>query len=503
VKKGIVYIVGAGPGDFDLITLKALKCISSSDVIIYDHLVNKKLLFFTKTDAELIYAGKKAKHHTLSQDEINKLMVKKAKEGKVVTRLKGGDPFIFGRGGEEAEFLKENGINFQIVPGISSAIASAEYAGIPLTHRKYSSTLAFVTGHEDPKKAESNICWKSLCNIGTLVILMGLGNIEKIVETLINSGKDPKTKVAVIRWATTPKQKVIEGTLEDIVDKVKKANFTPPVIIIIGEVVRLREKIKWFENLPLFGRTIVITRQKEKILEFSQKLMSLGAEVIEFPTIQIKEIKDQNEDEIFSNIKEYSWMIFTSANGVKIFMKKLFEKNLDVRFISHLKFATIGEKTKEELKKFGIIADLVPKEFKAENLAESLKERLNPLDKILIVRAKKARDVLEKNLKEVVKKVDIFSIYETVIPKYDDLSWIEEKFENKEIDAIVFSSPSTFLNFKEIFKEKTNNFLSNVDIFAIGPITAKTIETHGISVSAVSDKYTEDGIISKILSFYH
>ena len=326
--KSKVYLVGAGPGDPGLITVKGLECIKKADVIIYDYLASPVLAKHAKEDAEIIYVGKKVGDHTFSQEMINNLIVEKAKNGLTVTRLKGGDPFIFGRGGEEAEALIEAGISFEIVPGVTSAIAAPAYAGIPLTHRKHTSTLAFVTGHEDPTKKESRIDWAALVKgIGTIVFLMGVKNIHHITKKLIVHGMNPDTPVALVRWGTTPRQLTVSGTLTNIEKRVKAAGLTAPAIIVVGHVVTLRKTMKWFENRPLLGRRIVITRAREQASELVDRLLDLGAECIECPTIKISPPDDLKPlDRVIETLLSYDWLIFSRVNAVNFFFDRLFVK---------------------------------------------------------------------------------------------------------------------------------------------------------------------------------
>jgi len=326
-------LVGAGPGDPGLLTVKGLKCIEIADVIIYDYLASPSLLKHASNNAEIIYVGKKGGNHTLSQDNINILVVEKAQKGRVVTRLKGGDPFIFGRGGEEVEALITAGIPFEIVPGVTSAIAAPAYAGIPLTHRKYTSTLAFITGHEDSTKTESSVNWAALAKgIGTLVFLMGVKNLPHITRQLVAHGMHPDTPVALIRWGTTPQQQTVTGTLSTIEEQVKVAGLKAPAIIVVGHVVSLRKTMKWFENRPLLGKRIVITRAREQASDLVNHLTDLGAECLEVPTIQVIPPDDfESLDTAIENLSTYDWLIFTSVNGVNTFFDRLFAKGMDVR----------------------------------------------------------------------------------------------------------------------------------------------------------------------------
>jgi uroporphyrinogen III methyltransferase/synthase len=345
-KKGMVYLVGAGPGDPGLLTLKAKECIEKADVLVYDYLANEQFLEYAPSHAEHIYVGKKAGDHTKGQDEINSIICEKALEGLTVVRLKGGDPFIFGRGGEEAQELLKAGVSFEIVPGITSAIAVPAYAGIPLTHRDRTATVAFITGHEDPSKDQSNIAWDKLATgIGTLVFLMGIGNLRNICLELMKNGRAPRTPAAVIYRGTHPEQKTITGTLETIYEISRKANIKPPGIIVVGDVVELREELNWFETKPLFGKSIVVTRAREQASSFMAGLRELGANCIEFPTIEIVPPDDWAPlDNAIERIRDYNWLIFTSVNGVIYFFKRLFENGKDARALGEIKVCAIGRK---------------------------------------------------------------------------------------------------------------------------------------------------------------
>ncbi len=369
--KGKVYLVGAGPGDIGLLTIKGLKCLKKADVVVYDFHLNAQVLNYINHDAEFIYAGKRGGHHTMTQDEINAVLVQKAKEGKRICRLKGGDPFVFGRGGEEAEALWKEGIEFEVVPGVSSAIAAPAYAGIPLTHRLFSSSFAVIPGYEDAAKKESTIEWSKLATgVGTLVFLMGVKNVDLIAQKLIENGRSPDTPVAIVRWGTRPDQKTIVGTLKNIAELVKEKHIKPPAVMVVGDVVKLRESLKWYEKKPLFGHRILVTREHAEGFE---PLEELGAEIIEFPTIEIVPPERYDELDIsIDKINTYNWLIFTSRNGVKYFFKRFFEKERDIRDLSGIKICAIGAKTAQEIKKYGLKVDLVPDEFRAEGLIETI-----------------------------------------------------------------------------------------------------------------------------------
>jgi len=496
--KGKVFLIGAGPGDPGLLTLKAKKALESADVVIYDYLANPKFLNFCKKEAEKIYVGKKGGYHTLSQQEINQLLVEKAKNGKIVARLKGGDPFLFGRGGEEAEALQKEDIPFEVIPGITSAIAVPAYAGIPVTHRNYTSTLAIITGHEAEGKQESKIDFSALAKIGTLVFLMGMKNLPFIVDNLIEKGKSPDTPIGVIQWGTTPRQKTVTGTLKDIVQKVRKEGISAPAIIIVGEVVKLREKFNWFETKPLFGLKILVTRTRHQASKLVEKLEELGAYCYEIPTIKINPLL-KKEDPIFEKLSEYHWIIFTSANGVEIFLNTLWQSGKDIRIFSCLKIAVIGSATEEALKKFYLKADLLPvKKFTQEGLAEVFSGMDLKGKKILIARAKEAREVLPSILKELGAEVDILPVYETLVPE-ESREELNKALENG-VNLITFTSSSTVKNFFKLLEKK--ELLENVYLASIGPVTSKTLREHGFNPHIEAKEYTIEGLVSAIKEYF-
>ncbi|MFZ5943492.1 MAG: uroporphyrinogen-III C-methyltransferase [Bacillota bacterium] len=500
---GKVYLIGAGPGDIKLITLKGLECIQKADVIVYDRLANPRLLAERRSDCELIYVGKSPDRHTLTQDEINNVLIEQGLLGKTVARLKGGDPFVFGRGGEEAEVLLEAGIPFEIVPGITSAISVPAYAGIPVTHRDFTSTFTVITGHEDPTKEDSNINWERLAqDPGTLIFLMGLGNLTLIIEKLIQYGKSPDTPIALIRWGTRPEQQVITGTLENIVSEVKKAGFKSPAIIIVGQVVRLREKLTWYENKPFFGQRILVTRSREQASVLSQKIEELGGEAWEFPTISIEEPLDFTPlDNALAKIDSYDWIIFTSVNGVKAFFARMKNLKMDIRNLGKVRLCAIGPKTREELEEKGILVDYVPEVFRAEAIVEGLENILQPGNCVLLPRADLARPVLLDSLQGMGINVDEVIAYRTVLGSGSSTELLE-KMQNKEINIITFTSSSTVKNFLSLLGDNYRpELLKGVAIACIGPITADTAAELGIKVDIVAQEYTIDGLIEGITNY--
>ncbi len=503
--KGKVYLVGGGPGDPELITVKGLVCIKKSDVIIYDYLAPPALVKHVQENAEIIYVGKKVGDHTFSQDEINSLIVEKAKRGLTVTRLKGGDPFIFGRGGEEAEALVKAEIPFEMVPGVTSAIAAPAYAGIPLTHRKYTSTLGFVTGHEDPTKEESNIDWAALAkSIGTIVFLMGVKNLKKITGQLVDHGMNPDTPVALINWGTTPRQLTVTGTLTTIVEKVKAAGLKAPAIIVVGHVITLRETLKWFENRPLMGRRIVVTRAREQASELVEHLSDLGAECIECPTIKVTLPDDLKPlDVAIDNLSSYSWLIFTSVNAVNFFFKRLFAKQKDVRALCNLSTAVIGPATAKRLFDFGLKSDIIPESYRAESFVEAFTKVKLKDTRILLPRAKEARSVIPVELSKMGAFVDDITTYCTKA-NYDDAHLLLTQLKERTIDMITFTSSSTVKNFHALLPfEEFENLMKDVTIASIGPITADTAQDLGIDVHIVAESYTIPGLCRAIQQHYN
>ena len=498
---GKIFLIGAGPGDPGLITLKAVECIKNADVVVYDYLASPALLKYAKNNSEIIYVGKKGGNHTLSQDGINDLIINKAKLGLNVARLKGGDPFIFGRGGEEAELIADNNIPFEIIPGVTSAIAAPAYAGIPLTHREHSSSVSIITGHEDPTKKDSSIEWESFAkSTSTLVFLMGVKNLPGIVENLQKYGKDSQTPVALVRWGTTPKQQSVTGILENIVEKVKIAGLKSPAIIIIGSVVKLKDKLKWFEHLPLLGKKIVVTRARAQASDLIALLRKYGAECIEIPTIKINPPKNILPlKKSIDNISSFDWVIFTSVNGVQFFFDTLYSQNKDVRILGHLKFACIGPVTKKILKKYGIISDVLPETYKAESVVKAFSGIEIKGKNILIPRAKDARAVLPQELKKMGAIVEEVTAYETSLVD-NDKDTLVKMLENNDIDIVTFTSSSTVKNFAELLpSDKFEKLINNVSSACIGTITEKAARSRGFSPEIVATDYAIDGLMSSIL----
>lgn len=501
--KGKVYLVGAGPGDPTLITVKGLELLKRAEVLVYDYLATPKLLKHVPKEAELIYAGKKGGScHAHTQEEINQMLVDHAGAGKIVVRLKGGDPFIFGRGGEEIEELARHGIPFEVVPGVTSATAAATYAGVPITHRKYTASVAFITGHEDPTKDTSNIAWDKIATgIGTLVFYMGIKNLSFITENLIKHGRAPETPVVVVRWASTPIQRSVVGTLATIAEVVKKEKITPPALIVVGEVVKLRDTINWFEKRPLFGKRILVTRTREQASELVRLLEDQGADCVEGATIALAPPDSWDPlDAELNRLGDYQWLVFTSINAIRFFFTRLFERSMDCRALAGPKIAVVGTATADVLKEYGIIADLVPEEFTGEGLAASMVAQGVQGGKVLLPRAKKAGEVLPEILQENGAEVAIVPVYQNVRPRDYDL--VRQELAEGGIDMVTFTSSSTVTNFLEMLGPERESLLAGVKVATIGPITARTAEKAGLAIDVQPKTYTIPALVESILDFY-
>ncbi len=503
--RGKVYLVGAGPGDIGLLTVKGMKCLQKAEVVVYDLHLNPQILNYISQDAEFVYAGKRGGHHTMTQDEINDVLVKKAEEGKIVCRLKGGDPFVFGRGGEEAGVLAKRGIPFEVVPGVSSAIAAPAYAGIPLTHRLYSSSFAVIPGYEDTTKEESAVDWAKLATgVGTIVVLMAVKNLDMLVRKLMENGRSPETPVAVVRWGTRPDQKTVVSTLKDIVSDVKGHEIKPPAVVVIGDVVKLRDTLKWYEDKPMFGHRVLVTREHSAGFE---SLEELGAEIIEFPTIEIVPPDDYSGlDAAIAQIHSYTWIIFTSANGVRYFLKRFFEKEKDIRDLKGIKLCAIGSKTAGEIKKYGMKVDLVPEEFRAEGLIEEFKkvgDQQSPVSalkgmKFLLPRAETAREVFPEKVRELGGEIDVPVAYRTVKPELHGKR-LKRFLKEGRITVATFTSAATFNNFVGLIGSDAFDLLKGVSIAVIGPVTAKAIEKAGLKVDIMPEESTIEAMVREII----
>jgi len=498
VSAGKVYLVGAGPGDPGLITIAGLERIRAADVIVYDRLVSSRLLEHARADAELIYVGKvPGAENEHDQESINRTLVEKAHEGNTVVRLKGGDPFVFGRGGEEAEALRAAGIEYEVVPGVTSAVAVPAYAGIPVTHRGVASSFAVITGHEEPEKPETAIDWAHLAKaVDTLVFLMGVKNLPDIVARLTENGRSAETPVAVIRWGTTPEQQTVTGTLADIEARVEDAGLKPPAITVVGEVVRLRQTLSWFENRPLFGKRVLITRTRRQASTLARLLSDEGAIPVELPSIEIDPIEDREAvDAAIETLRTggYAWCGFTSANAVELFLEHLAERGLDSRAFASAKIAAIGPATARALEELGLRADVVPAEYVAEAVVEAMRILVSPGDRVLLPRAESARAELVSGLEALGATVDEVPIYRAAVPSEASPEVLAELREGR-IDVVTFTSSSTVRNLVAMLGD--SSALERPLIACIGPITTKTAREAGLRVDVMASEYTVEGLVT-------
>ncbi|MEO8351927.1 MAG: uroporphyrinogen-III C-methyltransferase [Chthoniobacteraceae bacterium] len=497
---GICYLAGAGPGDLGLVTLKVKEVVNCADVVVFDYLCNPEILKWARDDAEIIYAGKKAGQHTLKQEEINALLVEKTAAGKCVARLKGGDPFLFGRGGEEAVALAEAGLKFEIIPGVTSAIAAPAYAGIPVTHREHTSQLTIFTGHEDPTKTESSLDYQSIAHAaGTKVMLMGVERMSAITEKLQAHGLAKETPVALVRWGTTGRQQTLTGTLGDIAERVASTGFKAPAVAVFGEVATLRPQLNWFETRPLFGKRIVVTRTRKQAGALSSRLRELGADVFELPTIRIEPPSNLREfAELVRDAHQYDWLVFTSPNGVTAFFDLFFRIYKDARAIGGVRIAAIGPATAAKVNEYHLAVDLQPAEYVAEAvIAEFQKEGDVENLRILLARAEQSRDVLPRELTRLGAIVDEGIAYRTV-PETDDVSGGLERFRAEGADLITFTSSST----AEHFMALKLPWPAELQTASIGPITSQTMRDLGLSVDVEARSYDIPGLVQAILGFY-
>lgn len=500
---GKVYLVGAGPGDPGLLTIKGQQCLAMADVVIYDYLANPLLLGHAPAAAEKIYVGKVRGHHHLPQEETNALLAEKAAAGLQVVRLKGGDPYIFGRGGEEAAYLKERGIPFEVIPGVTAGFAAAAYAGIPLTHRDVTTSLALLTGHERPERKLSSLDWEKLATgLGTLIFYMGLSNLKLISEQLIRYGRSARTPVAVVQWATLPRQRTLVGTLETIVDDVAREGIEPPAVIIIGDVVNYREELRWYDNLPLFGKRFLITRPRAQAAAFIQQLQQQGAETICIPTIEIAPPDDlQPLDQAVREVARFDSLIMTSVNGVEAFFERLAANQLDIRSLAGVQLIAVGPKTAEAIEKRGLRPDLIPARYQAEGLVDELLEQGVAGKRILYPRAKVVRPVLIEALRAAGAEVVAPVAYQNVRPSGKE-DMIRHLLREGELDAICFSSSSTFSHLLEMFGAELKQLQGRAEFFSIGPITSETIRKHGFEVALEPEKSTLDDLVAAMVEYY-
>ena len=517
---GIVFLVGAGPGDPGLLTVRGAQLLARADVVVYDYLSNPQLLSHCRPDVETVYVGKKAAAHSFTQQQINALLVEKARQGggKRVVRLKGGDPFVFGRGGEECEALAAAGIPFEVVPGITAAIAAPAYAGIPVTHRDFNSSFTFITGHEkedEYKDAESrareaasgssDIDWASVAKLPCLAFYMGVKSLPRICEKLIEHGMAPDTPAATIRWGTTPKQRTVVGTVSDLPRRVAEAKLAPPALTIVGRVVSLRDTLNWFERRPLFGQTIVVTRTRQQASELSEKLTELGANVIEAPTIRIEPAADKARVVAAlgdMNHDQYDWVVFTSANAVSYTRELLWSEKLDARAFSAVDVAAVGEATAAALEKeLRLRPDLVPPQAVAEAVADALAARGEVKGmRFLLLRADIGRPVLVERLRQGgAAVVDDVAIYETK-PAAALPQPLLDALAAGELNWVTFTSSSTAKNFAALLGPDYANQLRGVNLASIGPITTQALRDLGLEPTIQADTFNVDGLVASLVS---
>jgi uroporphyrinogen III methyltransferase/synthase len=500
----MVYLVGAGPGDPGLITVKGLEVLRRADVVVYDQLANPELLREAPAGAELIYVGKKAGAHALPQGGINELLVQKARAGLTVVRLKGGDPFVFGRGGEEAEELAAAGIPFEVVPGVTAAVAVPAYAGIPVTHRRYTTLVTFITGHEDPAKAASTIPWAALGpNPGTLVFLMGVKNLAENCRRLVSAGRAPETPAAVIQAGTTLAQRTVVGTLATIAARAREADLSPPAVLVVGGVVELAGPLTWWEKRPLWGKTVVVTRSREQASRLVEVLAAAGARCLEVPTIEIVPPADFAPlDAALARLPQYDWVIFTSANGVQAFMDRLFVKGLDVRALGGVKIAVIGPATAQALKDYSLAAEVVPDTFQAEGLLAVMAPQVSPGTRILLARAEQAREVLPDGLARLGAEVEVVPVYRARPPRSVPPE-IAGELKAGRVDLLTFTSSATVRNFAGLVgQERFQELAAKAAVASIGPITTATLKEYGLTPQIEPTAYTIPALAAAIIDYF-
>ena len=502
MKKGVVYLIGAGPGDAGLMTVKGLGLLQRADVVVYDRLVDDGFLSNVRRDAELIYVGKSSGSHTVKQDDINRILVAKAKEGKSVVRLKGGDPMVLGRGGEESEALVANKISFVVVPGVTSAVAVPEYAGIPVTHRGLASSFAVITGHEDPSKEDSSVEWGELASAAdTLVCLMGMGNLENIVAALIEGGRPPDTPVALIRDGTTPRQRTVVGQLSTIVNRAERARLKPPVVIVVGDVVKLRERLAWFDKQPLFGKRVLVTRSRSQASVLSSMLAERGAEAVELEVIEIKELADTSElDGAVAHLQDYHWVLFTSVNGVEAVWRRMRAMGLDARRFGAAKIGAIGPATAERLQGLGLYPDFISQEYTSESILEGMAQLGVYGCRMLLPRSDIApRDLIEGLTRLGAEPFEV-AAYRTVPPD-DVASEGKRRLLDGEIDVITFASSSTVANLVALLDGDVK-MINKAKVACIGPATAAAAKEAGIRVDIMAQEHTIPGLVAAMESYF-
>jgi uroporphyrinogen III methyltransferase/synthase len=499
----IVYLIGGGPGDPELITQKAIRCLGRADLVLYDALVHPDLLKHCRSDAERVFVGKRAGRPHERQASINARLIEAARAGRTVARLKGGDPYLFGRGSEEAEALAAAGIAFEVVPGVPSPSAATAYAGMSLTHRDLSSSVAYLTATESPAKDASAHDWSKLATATqTLVIFMGMRNLSGLMQCLIEHGRPASCPAAVISKASTPEQRTVVGCVGDIAAKVQAAQLSTPALTVVGEVVRLRERLRWFDNKPLFGKRVLVTRAVEQSESLAQALRERGAHTVELPMIRIEPPLDSAPlKAAVAQLRSYHWIVFTSQNGVRFFFDELRAQGGDSRQLGACRVAAIGPSTAEALAPHGIRCDLVPESFRGEALAESmLREHAHDMQtlRVLLPRAAVARDVLPETLRAAGAHVDVVHAYRTEGASEETVQRLRGLLERRELDVISFTASSTVEHTLAALGDTRRDLLRGLTLASIGPITTQTAEAHGLTVDLTADTYTIEGLVSAL-----
>ena len=500
---GTVYLVGAGPGDPGLLTRRGADLLGRAQVVVYDYLVSPSLLELASPLAEMVYVGKKGGDHSLSQEGINRLLVEKAKAHALVVRLKGGDPFVFGRGGEEAQALVEAGAGVEVVPGVTSAVAVPAYAGIPVTHRGFNSTVTLATGHEDPTREESRLDWEALARAQTLVMLMGYKRLEENLRALVEHGLAPDTPAALIQWGTTHRQRTVLSTVARIGAEAKAQGIEAPAVLVVGRVAALREKLAWLEKRPLWGMRIMITRAAEGASRLAELVSELGAEPVVFPTVAIVPPTDPGPlERVVERLDEFDWLILTSANGVAYFFQALDRAGLDARALGRLKVCAIGPATAKALAERNIKADRVPKEYRAEAVVELLAQEARAGRSFLLARAEEAREILPQGLAGLGGRVEVVAAYRSEVPSGERKEAVGHLLEEESIDVVIFSASSTVNNLAKIFPDRPlERLLGRTKVAVIGPITARTAESHGLEVTVQPREYTLEALLESLVQW--
>ena len=497
---GMVSLVGAGPGDPGLITAKGLALLQAADVVVHDRLIAEQLLTHARPDALVINAGKRRGDHLMSQEEISALLVEQGSAGKRVVRLKGGDPFVFGRGGEEALALAEASVPFEVVPGVTSAIAAAAYAGIPVTQRKVAANFAVVTGSEDPSRPESGVDWDAMARVDTLVVLMSVETLPSVVGALTTAGKPPDTPVCVVEWGSTPRQRSVSAELATVVERVKDAGLRPPAVTIVGQVAAMREQLRWFDTSPLFGKRVLVTRTRQQASALSMLLAERGAVPVELPVIAVEPIDSAERlDRALADIGAYKWLVFTSAYGVGLFFDRLSARGLDARALGGVRLAVIGPGTARALQEHGIRADFMPESYVAEALAAGLAPQLSTGDRVLLPRAEGGRSVLIEELQKAGASVDEVLLYRAA-PGEGVAERAKAVFA-EGVDAVTFASSSTVRGLVDALGGDAGP-VNGCAVACIGPVTTETARGLGVRVDAVGEEYTIPGMVAALEGWF-